>query len=79
MAQTSGIEIAISGNTSGLDRALGKAEGSLNKFAKGALAGIAGALSAGVFVAAGKAAIDFADAVGKTAQKVGQPPKRFLN
>ena len=75
MAQTSGIEIAISGNISGLDRALGKAEGSLNKFAKGALAGIAGALSAGVFVAAGKAAIDFADAVGKTAQKVGTTTK----
>jgi uncharacterized membrane protein YgcG len=75
MAQTSGIEIAISGNTTGLDRALGKAESSLSRFAKGAAAGIAGALSAGVFVAAGKAAIDFADAVGKSAQKVGSTTK----
>lgn len=71
MAQVSGIEINIKGNTSGLDNALDKAETSIGRFAKGAAAAIAGALSAGVFVAAGKAAIDFADAVGKTAQKVG--------
>jgi len=71
MAQVSGIEINIKGNTSGLDNALDKAETSIGRFAKGAAAAIAGALSAGVFVAAGKAAIDFADAIGKTAQKVG--------
>jgi len=75
MAQVSGIEVNITGNSSGLDRALGKAESSLTRFAKGAAAGIAGALSAGVFVAAGKAAIDFADAVGKSAQKVGSTTK----
>jgi len=75
MAQVSGIEVNITGNSSGLDRALGKAESSLSRFAKGAAAGIAGALSAGVFVAAGKAAIDFADAVGKSAQKVGSTTK----
>lgn len=75
MAQVSGIEVTIGGNTTGLDRALGKAENSLTRFAKGAAAGIAGALSAGVFVAAGKAAIDFADSVGKSAQKVGSTTK----
>lgn len=71
MAQVSGIEVNITGNSSGLDRALGKAESSLTRFAKGAAAGIAGALSAGVFVAAGKAALNYADNIGKVAQKVG--------
>jgi hypothetical protein len=71
MAQVSGIEVNITGNSSGLDRALGKAESSLSRFAKGAAAGIAGALSAGVFVAAGKAALNYADNIGKVAQKVG--------
>jgi hypothetical protein len=71
MAQVSGIEVNITGNTTGLDRALGKAEGAISGFARGAAASIAGALSAGVFIAAGKAAIDFSDNIGKMAQKVG--------
>ncbi len=71
MAQVSGIEVNITGNSSGLDRALGKAESSISRFAKGAAAGIAGALSAGVFVAAGKAAINYADSIDEMAEKVG--------
>jgi hypothetical protein len=71
MAQVSGIEVNITGNSSGLDRALGKAESSLSRFAKGAAAGIAGALSAGVFVAASKAAINYADSIDEMAEKVG--------
>jgi len=75
MAQVSGIEIAISADSSGLDKGLNRAQGAISRFSKSAVAGLAGALSAGVFVAAGKAAIDFADAVGKTAQKVGSTTK----
>lgn len=71
MAQVSGIEVTISGNSAGLDQALNKAQGSLARFAKSAAAGIAGALSAGAFVAAGRAAIDYADNIGKMAQKIG--------
>jgi hypothetical protein len=71
MAQVSGIEVNISGNTSGLDSALGRAESSLSRFAKGAAASLAGALSVGLFVQAGRAALDYADNIGKMAQKIG--------
>jgi hypothetical protein len=71
MAQVSGIEVSISGNPAGLERALGKAEGAISRFSKTAMAGLAGALSAGVFVAAGKAAINYADSIGKMSQKIG--------
>jgi hypothetical protein len=71
MAQVSGIEVSISGNPAGLERALGKAEGAISRFSKTAIAGLAGALSVGAFVAAGKAAIDYADNIGKMAQKIG--------
>ena len=75
MAQVSGIEVKFSADTANLERGISKAQGAISGFAKGAAAALAGALSAGVFVAAGKAAIDFADAVGKTAQKVGSTTK----
>jgi hypothetical protein len=71
MAQVSGIEVNITGNSSGLDRALGKAEGAISRFSKTAMAGLAGALSVGAFVAAGKAAINYADSIDEMAEKVG--------
>ena len=75
MAQVSGIEVKFSADTSNLERGIGKAQGAISGFAKGAAATLAGALSAGVFIAAGKAAINFADSVGKVAQKVGSSTK----
>jgi hypothetical protein len=71
MAQVSGIEVNITGNATGLDSALGKAENSLSRFAKGAALSLAGALSVGLFVEAGRAALDYADNIGKMAQKIG--------
>jgi hypothetical protein len=71
MAQVSGIEVKFSGDTSGLDRAIGRANSSIATFAKSAAAGLAGALSVGAFVAAGRAALNFADDIGKMSQKVG--------
>lgn len=71
MAQVSGIEIAISANPAGLERGLNRAENALSRFSKSAIAGLAGALSAGAFVAAGKAALNYADNIGKVAQKIG--------
>jgi hypothetical protein len=71
MAQTSGIEIAISANATGLEKGLNKAQAAIANFSKSAIAGLTGALSAGVFVAAGKAALNYADNIGKVAQKVG--------
>jgi hypothetical protein len=71
MAQVSGIEVSINGNPAGLERALGKAEGAISRFSKTAIAGLAGALSVGAFVAAGKAAINYADSIDEMAEKVG--------
>jgi len=71
MAQVSGIEVRFSGDTSNLEKSVGRAQGVISGFAKTAAASLAGALSVGVFVAAGKAALNFADDIGKMAQKVG--------
>jgi hypothetical protein len=71
MAQVSGIEVKFSADTANLERGISKAQGAISGFAKGAAAALAGALSAGVFIAAGRAAINYADDIGKMAQKVG--------
>lgn len=71
MAQTSGIEVRFTGDTSGLERSVSKAESVISGFAKNALAGLAGALTVGAFVKMGQAALNFADDIGKMAQKVG--------
>lgn len=71
MAQVSGIEVKFTGDTSGLEKSVKRAEGVVSSFAKGTLAGLAGALSVGMFVQAGRAALNFADDIGKMAQKVG--------
>jgi hypothetical protein len=71
MAQVSGIEVRFSGNTADLEKAVGKAEGAISRFSKTAIASLAGALSAGAFVAAGKAALNYADSISKVSQKVG--------
>ncbi len=71
MAQVSGIEVRFSGDTTPLERSVGRAQGAISSFAKTAAASLAGALSVGVFVAAGKAAINYADNIGKMAQKIG--------
>jgi hypothetical protein len=71
MAQVSGIEVRFSGDTSNLEKSVGRAQGAISGFAKTAAASLAGALSVGAFVAAGKAALNYADNIGKMAQKVG--------
>jgi hypothetical protein len=71
MAQVSGIEVRFSGNTADLEKSVGRANSAISGFAKSAAAGLAGALSVGVFVAAGKAAINYADSIGKMSQKIG--------
>ena len=71
MSQVSGIEVRFSANTAPLEQGVSRAQGAISNFAKGAAASLAGALSAGMFIAAGKAAIDFADTIGKMSQKVG--------
>ncbi len=71
MASVSGIEVRFSGNTTDLEKSVGRANNVISGFAKSAAAGLAGALSVGVFVAAGKAALNYADNIGKVAQKVG--------
>lgn len=75
MTQVSGVEVRFSGNTADLEKSVDKAQGVLSNFAKTAAASLAAALSTGAFVAAGKAAINFADQVGKAAQKVGSSTK----
>jgi hypothetical protein len=77
MAQVSGIEVRFSGNTADLEKAVGKAEGAISRFSKTAIASLAGALSAGAFVAAGKAALNYADKIGKVSQKVGMTTKEL--
>jgi hypothetical protein len=71
MAQVSGIEVRFSGDTSNLEKSVGRAQGAISNFAKGAAASLAAALSVGMFVSAGKAALQYADNIGKMAQKVG--------
>jgi hypothetical protein len=71
MAQVSGIEVRFSGDTAPLEKSVGRANAAITSFARNAAAGLAGALSVGAFVAAGKAALNFADDIGKMAQKVG--------
>ncbi len=71
MAQVSGIEVKFSGDTSDLEKSVGRAQSTISTFAKTAAASLAGALSVGMFVAAGRAALNFADDIGKMAQKVG--------
>jgi hypothetical protein len=71
MAQVSGIEVWFSGNTADLEKSVGRANSAISGFAKTAAASLAGALSVGAFVAAGKAAINYADNIGKMAQKIG--------
>jgi hypothetical protein len=71
MAQVSGIEVRFSGNTTELEKSVGRAQGVISGFAKTAAASLAGALSVGMFVSAGRAALNFADDIGKMAQKVG--------
>jgi hypothetical protein len=71
MAQVSGIEVRFSGNTADLEKSVGRANSAISGFAKSAAAALAGALSVGAFVAAGKAAINYADNIGKMSQKIG--------
>jgi hypothetical protein len=71
MAQVSGIEVKFSGDTADLEKSVGRAQSTISTFAKTAAASLAGALSVGMFVAAGRAALNFADDIGKMAQKVG--------
>lgn len=71
MAQVSGIEVKFSADTGNLEKGISKAQSAISGFAKGAAASLAGALSAGAFVAAGRAALNYADNIGKVAQKVG--------
>jgi phage host-nuclease inhibitor protein Gam len=71
MAQVSGIQVRFSGDTSNLEKSVGRAQGAISNFAKGAAASLAAALSVGMFVSAGKAALQYADNIGKMAQKVG--------
>ncbi len=71
MAQVSGIEVRFSGDTAPLEKSVGRAQSVISGFAKTAAASLAGALSVGAFVAAGKAAINYADNIGKMAQKIG--------
>lgn len=71
MAQVSGIEVRFTGDTSGLEKSVNRAQSVISGFAKSTIAGLAGALSVGMFVQAGQAALNFADDIGKMAQKVG--------
>lgn len=74
MAQVDGIEIKFSADTGNLESGLNRAQGAISKFAgvaQGLVATLAAGLSAGGFAVAAKSAINFADTVGKAAQKVG--------
>ncbi len=71
MTQVSGVEVRFTGDTRDLEKSVKRAESVVSSFAKNALAGLAGALTVGAFVRAGQAALNFADDIGKTAQKVG--------
>jgi hypothetical protein len=67
MAQVSGVEVQFKANTDDLERGVGLAQKALGRFAKAAV----GAVSVGVFVAAGKAALNYADKISKVSQKIG--------
>lgn len=76
MAQVSGIEVKFSADTSDLDKGIASAGNKLQNFSKLAAIGLAGLASAaatgGVAIGAlTKQAINFADEIGKTAQKIG--------
>lgn len=76
MAQVSGIEVRFSADTSDLDKGVSNATGKLQNFSKIAAIGLAGmataAAAGGLAVGAlTKQAINLADAIGKTAQKIG--------
>jgi hypothetical protein len=71
MTQVSGIEVRFSGNTADLEKSVGRAQGAISTFAKTAAASLAGALSVGMFVAAGNAAINYADKIDEMSEKVG--------
>lgn len=76
MAQVSGIEVKFSADTSDLDKGIASAGTKLQNFSKLAAIGLAGLASAaaagGVAIGAlTKQAINFADEIGKTAQKIG--------
>lgn len=76
MAQVSGIEVVFKADTSNFDKGVASAESRLQSFSKIAAAGIAGlgaaAAAGGIAIGAlTKNAIDLADNIGKTAQKIG--------
>lgn len=76
MAQVSGIEVKFSADTSDLDKGIARAGTNLQNFSKMAAIGLAGmataAAAGGVAIGAlTKKAIDFADTIGKTSQKIG--------
>ncbi len=76
MAQVSGIEVVFKADTSNFDKGVASAESRLQSFSKIAVAGIAGlgaaAAAGGIAIGAlTKNAIDLADNIGKTAQKIG--------
>ena len=76
MAQVSGIEVKFSADTSDLDKGIASAGSKIQNFGKMAaigLAGMAAAAAAGGLAlgALTKQAINFADEIGKTAQKIG--------
>jgi hypothetical protein len=76
MAQVSGIEVKISANTDDFDKGIASAGSKIQNFSKLAAVGLAGfataAAAGGVAIGAlTKQAINFADEIGKTAQKIG--------
>lgn len=76
MAQVSGIEIAFKADTSNFDKGVAGASTKLQNFSKLAAIGLAGLATAAAAsgVAIGeltRRAINFADEIGKTAQKIG--------
>lgn len=76
MAQVSGIEVKFSANTDDLDKGIAGASSKIQNFSKLAAVGIAGlgaaATAGGIAIGAlTKSAIDLADNMGKTAQKIG--------
>jgi hypothetical protein len=76
MTQVSGIEVRFSADTSDLDKGVANATGKLEKFGRIAALGMAGLATAGAaggaaIFAMTKNAINLADEIGKTAQKIG--------
>jgi len=71
MAETSGIQVRFGADTTDLNRGLDSAMKSILAFGKAAAGAIGAGLTVKAFVDAGQAALDYADAIGKTAQKIG--------